>query len=185
MDTVLPADRAELTFRDAVEEDVPVLLDLIHSAYRGDPALGGWTTEAALIGGGRIDAEGVREAMNTPGSRLLAVVRDGAVIACCRLEHRGDTAFFGTFAVRPALQAAGVGRRVLAEAERVAAGEWGARAVHMTVISVRAELIAWYERRGYRRTGELSPFPYGAASVGIPHRDDLTFELLVKDLPAA
>jgi hypothetical protein len=54
--------------------------------------------------------------------------------------------------------------------------------MQMTVISVRNDLIAWYERRGYRRTGRTSPFPYGDERFGIPLRDDLQFELLVKPL---
>jgi hypothetical protein len=54
--------------------------------------------------------------------------------------------------------------------------------MRMTVIRQREELIAWYERRGYRRTGQLTPFPYGDERFGIPQRADLEFELLVKPL---
>ena len=54
--------------------------------------------------------------------------------------------------------------------------------MRMTVIEQRAELIAWYERRGYQRTGEYRPFPYGDERFGIPRRDDLRFEWLVKTL---
>lgn len=75
-----------------------------------------------------------------------------------------------------------MGRRVIAEAERLAAEKWGVRAMRMTVISAREELIAWYERRGYRRTGETTPFPYGDERFGLPLRDDLAFELLVKPI---
>ena len=82
----------------------------------------------------------------------------------------------------PEAQGNGTGRALLAEAERVARDEWHARMMRMTVIDVRTELIAWYERRGYRRTGEYRPFPYGDARFGIPKRDDLRFEWLVKDL---
>ena len=49
-------------------------------------------------------------------------------------------------------------------------------------ISVRDELIAWYERRGYSRTGKYKPFPYGDERFGIPKRDDLRFEVLSKVL---
>lgn len=71
---------------------------------------------------------------------------------------------------------------MLAEAERVARAEWAAGEMHMTVITVREELIAWYVRRGYIRTGKMSPFPYGDERFGLPQRDDLEFELLVKSL---
>lgn len=114
--------------------------------------------------------------------RLLTVERDGVIVACCQLEHRGDAAYFGMFAVRPGLQGGGLGKEIIAEAERTAREDWGVTEMHMTVISVRDELIAWYERRGYRRTGELTPFPYGDERFGIPQREDLAFELLVKEL---
>ncbi|NUK23048.1 GNAT family N-acetyltransferase [Streptomyces lunaelactis] len=182
MDTALPRDSGELSYRDAVEADIPALVPLIESAYRGDSSRSGWTTEADILNGQRTDPEGVREVITAPGSTLLVVERDGELIACCQLEHRGENAYFGMFAVRPGLQGAGLGRQVMAEAERHARERWGVSEMHMTVISVRDELIAWYERRGYRRTGKLSPFPYGDERFGIPQREDLAFELLVKPL---
>ncbi|NEC88866.1 GNAT family N-acetyltransferase [Streptomyces sp. SID12501] len=170
------------TFRDATEADVDVLVALIESAYRGDSSRAGWTTEADILEGQRSDAQGVLDVIKSADSRLLTVEQDGRVVACCQLEHRGDHAYFGMFAVSPALQGAGLGKVIIAEAERSARETWGARAMHMTVISVRNDLIAWYERRGYRRTGEMSPFPYGDERFGVPQRDDLQFELLVKEL---
>ena len=171
-----------LTFRDATDVDVDALVALIESAYRGDSSRTGWTSEADLIEGQRTDPEGVREVVEGVGSRLLTVERDGTIIACCQLERRGENAYFGMFAVSPGLQGAGVGKAVLAEAERTARATWGALEMHMTVISAREDLIAWYERRGYRRTGRMSSFPYGDERFGIPQRDDLQFELLVKPL---
>ncbi|WP_432053854.1 GNAT family N-acetyltransferase [Streptomyces sp. bgisy022] len=173
---------APLTYRDATEADVDDLVALIESAYRGDASRAGWTTEADLLGGQRTDPEGVLEVVRDPDSRLLTVEREGRIIACCRLEHRGGHAYFGMFAVSPALQGAGLGRTVIEEAERQARTTWGVREMHMTVITAREELIAWYERRGYRRTGRTSPFPYGDERFGIPRRPDLRFELLVKEL---
>jgi ribosomal protein S18 acetylase RimI-like enzyme len=170
------------TFRDASVDDVPALVELVESAYRGDSSRTGWTTEADILGGQRTDPDGVRDVVAHPDSRMLLAERDGVLIACCQLEHRGDACYFGMFAVRPGLQGGGLGKVVMAEAERVAREEWGATRMEMTVISVREELIAYYERRGYRRTGELSPFPYGDERFGLPQRDDLAFEKLVKTL---
>ncbi|MFJ8227440.1 GNAT family N-acetyltransferase [Streptomyces griseus] len=184
MDTATPPDTDELTFRDAAGADVPALVALIESAYRGDSSRTGWTTEADILQGQRTDEQGVRAVIDAPASRLLAVERGGELVACCQLEHRGDAAYFGMFAVRPGLQGGGFGKRIIAEAERTARESWGVGEMHMTVISVRDDLIAWYERRGYRRTGELTPFPYGDERFGIPQRDDLAFELLVKNLEA-
>jgi ribosomal protein S18 acetylase RimI-like enzyme len=182
MDTAPPRDSAELTYRDAAEADVPALVALIESAYRGEASRAGWTSEADILGGQRTDPQGVHEVITAPGSRLMIVERDGEPVACCQLEHRGEAAYFGMFAVRPDLQGAGLGRRIIAEAERSVRETWGVAEMHMTVISVREDLIAWYERRGYRRTGRMTPFPYGDERFGIPRRDDLAFELLVKAL---
>ncbi|GHD86242.1 GNAT family N-acetyltransferase [Streptomyces naganishii] len=177
-----PSARTTPTFRDATDADVDTLVALIESAYRGDSSRAGWTTEADILQGQRTDPEGVLEVVESPDSRLLTVEQDGRVVACCQLEHRGAYAYFGMFAVSPALQGAGLGKAVIAEAERLARETWGATEMHMTVISVREDLIAWYERRGYRRTGRTTPFPYGDERFGIPQRDDLEFELLVKEL---
>ncbi|MFI9803883.1 GNAT family N-acetyltransferase [Streptomyces sp. NPDC052301] len=171
-----------LSFRDATDADVDALVALVESAYRGDASRAGWTTEADILEGQRTDPEGVLQVIKSPDSRLLTVEQGGRIVACCQLEHRGDHAYFGMFAVSPTLQGAGLGRTVIAEAERRALEAWGVSEMHMTVISVRNDLIAWYERRGYRRTGRMTPFPYGDERFGIPQRDDLQFELLVKKL---
>lgn len=175
-------DHADLTFRAADAQDIPALVALIESAYRGDASRAGWTTEADLLEGQRTDPEGVGAVVKDPDSMLLTVERGGRIVACCQLERRNGHAYFGMFAVRPDLQGAGLGKRVIDEAERVVRAEWGAAAMHMTVIIQREDLIAWYERRGYARTGKTSPFPYGDERFGIPQRTDLAFELLVKPL---
>jgi ribosomal protein S18 acetylase RimI-like enzyme len=169
-------------FRVATAADVPALVALIESAYRGDASRAGWTTEADILGGQRTDPEGVLAVIESASSRLVAVERDGELVGCCQLEHRGAHAYFGMFAVRPTLQGGGIGKAVIAEAERFAREEWGVSEMHMTVISVREDLIAWYERRGYLRTGRTSPFPYGNERFGLPTREDLEFELLTKQL---
>ncbi|SHI63891.1 GNAT family N-acetyltransferase [Streptomyces sp. 3214.6] len=172
----------EFTFRDATDADVDALVALIEAAYRGDSSRVGWTTEADILQGQRTDPDGVLDVIKAPNSRLLTVEQDGRIIACCQLEHRGDHAYFGMFAVSPTAQGGGLGKAVMAQAERQARENWGVTEMHMTVISVREDLIAWYERRGYRRTGRMTPFPYGDERFGIPQRDDLQFELLVKPL---
>ncbi|WP_033307116.1 GNAT family N-acetyltransferase [Streptomyces iakyrus] len=171
-----------LTFRHATDADVDELVALIESAYRGDDSRAGWTTEADILEGQRTDREGVLAVVKSPDSRLLTVEKDGRIVACCQLEHQGEHAYFGMFAVSPRLQGAGLGKVIIAEAERQARETWGVREMQMTVISVRDDLIAWYERRGYRRTGRMTPFPYGDERFGVPQRDDLQFELLVKEL---
>ncbi|MFA7766566.1 GNAT family N-acetyltransferase [Streptomyces sp. NPDC048723] len=176
------AQPAALNFRSAVEADVPELVELVESAYRGDASRAGWTTEADYLDGHRTDQDAVRAVIAAPDGGMLVVESAGELVACCQLEHRDGHVYFGMFAVRPGLQGAGLGKEILAEAERRARETWGAKEMRMTVVHVREELIAYYVRRGYRRTGELSPFPYGDERFGVPLRDDLAFELLVKSL---
>jgi ribosomal protein S18 acetylase RimI-like enzyme len=168
-------------FRVATVADVPALVDLIESAYRGDASRAGWTNEADLLDGRRTDAASVAAAVEGPGSRMMAVESGDELIACCQLERRDGHAYFGMFAVRPTLQGGGLGKALLAEAERFARDEWGASEMHMTVLTAREELIAWYVRHGYTRTGETAPFPQNA-DVGVPLRGPLEFEVLVKPL---
>ena len=102
------------------------------------------------------------------------------LLACAHVAEDDGAGYFGMFSVKPDLQGGGVGKALLAEAERIAAEEWKLPAMRMTVIDIRDELIHFYERRGYRRTGIKKPFPYGDERYGIPKRDDLRFEILEK-----
>jgi N-acetylglutamate synthase-like GNAT family acetyltransferase len=163
--------------RPARRPDVPALVELVTSAYRGDASRAGWTTEADLIDGSRTDEAELTEILDD----LLVAEDETGLVGCCAMVPRGDVGYFGTFAVRPTLQGGGVGSALLAAAEDWAAA-LGLPAVEMTVLSVRAELIAYYERRGYERTGETRPFPYGVTRNGLPRTDDLEFAVLVKRL---
>lgn len=171
-----------LSFRAATAADVDALVALVTSAYRGDVSKQGWTTEADILDGNRIDAEVLRHDIARSRSRVILAERDEAILACAHVAEEDGAGYFGMFSVRPDLQGAGVGKLLLAEAERVAYEEWSLPTMRMTVIDVRDELIAWYERRGYRRTGIHKPFPYGDERYGIPKRDDLRFEVLEKTL---
>lgn len=172
-------------FRLAAAADIDAIVALVESAYRGDSSRRGWTTEAHLLDGQRTDAAEVAQLLASPDSAVLLAYVGDELLACCHIERHGDAAYFGMFAVHPPRQGSGLGRLVLSEAERHAREQWQCRAMHMKVIDVRGELMAWYERRGYRRTGEYSPFPYGDERFGVPRREDLRFELMVKDLRGA
>jgi ribosomal protein S18 acetylase RimI-like enzyme len=172
-------------FRVAEAADVEAVVALVESAYRGESGRRGWTTESHLLDGRRTDTELVAELLVAPDSVVLLTYAAHEMVACCHIEKHGNLAYFGMFAVDPLRQNSGLGRQVMAEAERHARDVWQCSAIHMKVIDARSELIAWYERRGYRRTGEYSPFPYGNERVGIPRRDDLRFELMIKNFSEA
>lgn len=171
--------------RQATVDDVTALVDLVTAAYRGDASRQGWTTEADFLDGERIAPEVLRADIQRARSRILVAEAQGRLLACAHVADDDGAGYFGMFAVRPELQGAGLGKRLLAEAERMAREDWRLPVMRMTVIDIRDSLIAFYERRGYRRTGILKPFPYGDARFGIPLREDLRFEVLEKPLDGA
>ena len=173
----------ETRLRRASIADAARIAALINSAYRGDSSRRGWTTEADFLGGQRIDTAAIAEILSTPQKHILVAERDDTLFGSVHLERTGDdVCHFGMFVVKPDLQAQGLGKRFIAEAERFAQRTLGCATMQMLVISIRGELIAWYERRGYRRTGERRPFPYGDERFGIPLRSDLEFIVLTKKL---
>lgn len=168
-----------VTFRSATTNDVAAIVALVHSAYRGQSSRAGWTTEADLLEGQRTDPEAVIDIIETPRSRILLAEEEGELVGCCQLQWTGDYLYLGMFAVSPARQGVGLGRAIMAESERIA-NELGASTMKMTVISLRTDLIAWYERVGYAKTGATEPFPYGDERFGLPTRDDLEFVVMTK-----
>ncbi len=172
----------DLKFRTATQADIPAIVDLVQSAYRGDSSRIGWTTEANILDGQRIDPQGVRESLAQNDSVVLLGEINDSVQACAHVARVNGEGYFGMFAVAPGQQSTGIGSRMLAEAERRIRDDWNCTCLRMTVIDLRDELIAWYQRRGYARTGRYKPFPYGDERFGIPRRDDLRFEWLVKNL---
>ncbi len=172
-----------LNFRLANHEDIPALIELVESAYRGDASRAGWTTEADILDGQRIDAESLQKSLDASDSRIIVAEKNDELLACCHLEKQGnDAAYFGMFSVRPGQQGSGIGKLLLAEAERQARDDFQCPRMDMTVIDIRDSLIEFYERRGYSRTGIHKPFPYGDERFGIPKRNDLRFEVLSKAL---
>jgi GNAT superfamily N-acetyltransferase len=172
-----------LFFRPATLADSDAVVDLVTTAYRGDDSRAGWTTEADLLDGPRITADVLADDLANPSGRVLLGIEGDRILACCNIVRKDDdTVYFGMFAVSPVSQGGGLGKQVMAEAERIARDEWGAVAMEMTVLEPRDELIAFYERRGYVRTGGHAPFPYGDERFGSPRREDLRMAVLRKPL---
>ncbi len=171
--------------RAAIKADIPALLSLIESAYRGDASRTGWTTEADLLDGQRIDREMLAAIIADRAQRLMLFEVDDQPVACVNIEKRDGYAYVGLVTVSPAAQAQGWGRRLLAVVESIAADDWQLDRARMSVIRQRTDLIAWYVRHGYGQTGETLPFPYGDERFGRPRRDDLEFVILEKQLGTA
>lgn len=164
---------SEIAFRYAARADAQAVVDLIERAYRSPEAAGKWSSEAHLLTGPRTSIEEVLSLIARPDSRFL-LARDGEdIIGCCLLQGLNpepstpadlNAAYFGMFAIKPDTHGAGLGKRVLAQAEQCAQDLWRANQLVMTVINLRGPLIAWYQRRGYRLTGATLPFPFTETS---------------------
>lgn len=142
----------------ATHDDAKELEALINSGYRGEVSKQGWTTEADILGGIRTDENDIIGILNKPNGQMLKYVNDeGKIIGCVLLEEQGDALYLGMLCVSPSLQGGGVGKTLLYKGSEVAM-KLGLKKVKMTVISVRHELIAWYERHGFQKTGETKPF---------------------------
>jgi ribosomal protein S18 acetylase RimI-like enzyme len=173
---------APLSVRPATAADVPALVALVNSAFRGDSSRAGWTTEADMLDGIRVDAQRLYDALAN-ANQIILVHEDGdAIVACVSLERTGSAGYLGMLTTKPTLQGKGLGRAMVQFAERWVVDTWHSREMHMTVIVQRPELVAWYERQGYARRGERKPFPYGDERWGIPQRPDLEFVVLRKGL---
>jgi ribosomal protein S18 acetylase RimI-like enzyme len=169
----------------ASEPDFPEIINLVNAAYRGHGAVESWNIESGIIEGTRLTDSLLREDLAVKPQAHFLITRNpdsGAIIGTVWLEPvEKDAWYLGLFTVDPAIQNQQLGRRLLSAAEEFAKAR-GARSIRMGVLSVRETLIAWYERRGYARTGETEPFPYGDDRFGKPLRENLVFAILEKQL---
>jgi ribosomal protein S18 acetylase RimI-like enzyme len=169
----------------AAEPDFSAIIDLVNIAYRGNGAVESWNIETGIIEGTRLTESLLREDLAAKPHAHFLISRDpasSAIIGTVWLEPIDNDAWYlGLFTIDPALQKQHLGRALLKSAEEFAQSR-GARSMRMGVLSVRDALIAWYERRGYHRTGETEPYPYGDNRFGTPLRDDLKFVILQKQL---
>jgi len=155
----------QTVFRTATLADVLALRALVERAYRGESARFGWTHEADLLSDERTSNADLARTIADPGSRIILAESDGALSGTVTVSDLGMTdagkecAYLSMLCVDPALQAAGLGRALIAQAEAVARDVFGAQIMEMTVIDRRSELIAWYQRCGYNLCAQTRPFP--------------------------
>jgi len=161
-------------------EDAPRLAELVNSAYRGDYARQGWTTEADLIDGTRTDTDALVDLVGRDDTTLLTYVEEGSIHGCVELVVQRPNLYLGMLTVDPKLQGKGIGKILLQAAENFGR-EKQCSAVNMTVISVRTELIDWYKRHGYLDTGKRKPFAFNDPRFGLP-KQPLEFIVMEKSL---
>jgi ribosomal protein S18 acetylase RimI-like enzyme len=144
----------------ANSNDISALEELLNSTYRGEASKKGWTSEADLVAGDlRTDAATLEKLMQTANAVFLKYVNEeNKIEGCVFLEKKGTRLYLGMLSVSPLIQAKGIGKELMAVAESYAR-EQKCSSIFMRVVSARHELVAWYERKGYRKTGETEPFP--------------------------
>ena len=176
------------TFRKAESKDTSAIIALVDSAYRGDTSRAGWTTEADLLDGRRTFSEEVEAIITAPHNKIILLEDESQLLASVHIKKLSDVnsesskAYLGMFAVSPKFQKQGIGKALMTYAEKFVVEEWQCSEMEMTVIRQRVELIFWYEKMGYRVTGEVRDFPYGDERYGIPKREDIVLDVLVKRL---
>ncbi len=169
------------SFRLAVLADVAHIVALVNSAYRGESSRAGWTTEADLLAGQRTDADEIRTLISAVDAIILLLLNDGEIIGTVHLQYENQAAYMGMLVIKPDLQDSGLGKELMTAAEATAIKMWSVGKMLMYVITHRHELIAFYERRGYQRTGKFKEFPQNV-KFGIPKVTGLQLELLEKNL---
>lgn len=168
-------------FRRANFADAKAIAELVNSAYRGESSRAGWTTEADILDGLRTNVKDVQQIIASQHAMVLICLDGAHLLGAICLENEVDAVHLGMFVVKPSMQGNGLGKALLDAAEKLAQQDWHAQKLQMHVISIRHELIAFYERRGYQRTAVFSDFPVNPA-MWQPKRDGLKLETLEKTI---
>jgi ribosomal protein S18 acetylase RimI-like enzyme len=172
-------------YRKAIITDTEAIAQLVNSAYRGESSRAGWTTEADLLDGSRINSDEIKQLIETKYAIILLCFNDAELVGsvCLEKEQKLEQAVvhIGMFVVKPVLQGRGIGKRLLAEAEKLANQTWEVQKFQMHVITVRQELIAFYGRLGYQQKGIFSDFPANP-DVWQPKVTGLRLEVLEKNI---
>ncbi len=172
-----------IEFTQADDSHVKDLVTLVNGAYRGESAKAGWTTEAHLLDGQRTDVFLIKHMINKEESTILIAEDEDAeqLVGCVHLEKQGNDLHLGMLTVHPEYQNKKIGKMLLSEAEALAEF-WECNNIAIEVITLRTELISWYEKRGFKKTGETKPFPMNDPRFGIPKVEKLEFLVMKKKI---
>lgn len=167
-------------YRPATEEDIADIVELVNRAYR-DERQRGWTSEADLVSGERVQADAIRPLLDDPASLILLMHHEAGLGGCVHLQHSDGEVLLGMLSIDPVFQNRGLGKALMVRAEQHARREWSACRISMIVVAQRRELIDYYLRRGYSRSGITLPYPVNQG-VGDPRVEGLYLEKLSKAL---
>ncbi|MBL0011438.1 MAG: GNAT family N-acetyltransferase [Nitrosomonas sp.] len=167
-------DFSHFRLEKAGQDQALAIADLVNLTYRGET---GWTRETHIIQGDRTNRQEVEIAMSNPDAHFFIVNQPQNMASCIYVAKEKDYGYIGFFSVHPSLQGKGLGKYMLEQAENFALHAMGVHKFVMFVVSQRPELIAFYQRRGYCRTGQVETYP---AYLGVPKISGLTIEYLQK-----
>lgn len=154
----MPHEINMTTIEKATLLDVNEINILVNKAYRGESSKKGWTTEADLLDGLRIDEDTLAAYINDEDAAVLKHSNGERITGCIYLKVNKNKLYICMLTVEPELQNTGIGNILLKEADKYA-DKVKCDTLWMTVISARKELIEYYERKGFKLTGEIRPFP--------------------------
>lgn len=166
----------------ANSQDIPALNALVNSAYRGEESKKGWTTEASILDGIRINEETLVGYFERAEVSILKCMNEsGEICGTVYLELNAPKLYLGMFAVSPTLQGKGIGKLLMQKAEEFAIANYCDH-VAITVISSRSELIEWYIRHCYKATGDSIAFENLETPFGDPKTENIRLIRMEKSL---
>jgi ribosomal protein S18 acetylase RimI-like enzyme len=154
-------------FRLANPSELGALAAFVNQAYRGDSSRSGWTTEADYLDGTRTAPHLLEPFCHREELWVFERESDGRFVGCFCLARAQKTAELGMLTIDPSQQNMGLGREMLTRAEELSI-QAGCTSLKISVISLRRELIAYYERRGFYDTGQRIAFPASDPAYGQP-----------------
>lgn len=165
----------------AHSKDVDNIVRLVESVYRGESSRAGWTTEADLLGGQRVDIAMITDILQDPESALLLYINNDQICACVHLQRQRENVHLGMLSVSTALQGQSFGKQIIKYCEAFAHDNWQSKHIVIEVLDGRLELISWYERQGFKKTGKTLPFP-NDIRFGVPKKENLFFYEMIKSI---
>jgi GNAT superfamily N-acetyltransferase len=132
---------ADVRTRLATAADAAAIIPLVNAAFAVE----------SFLTGTRTDQQRMAKMMQA-GEFLIAEDGEGQLLAAVYVELRGARGYFGMLAVDPARQGSGLGRRMIEAAEN-RCRRLGCNFMDITVLSLRAELLPFYQKFGYLETG--------------------------------
>lgn len=136
-----------LPLRLAVPADAAKITAIINAAFK--------LAEAFFVDGDRINEIEVKQLL-AKGAFLLAEAGE-TLQGCVYVELQGQRSYLGLLSVDPISQQSGLGSLLMQVAEQYCR-ELGSLFMDIVIVNVRAELPAFYAKRGYTTTG-TSAFP--------------------------